>query len=73
MAVKNMTSQKKNRAEVRVRRILAGTDIKFIDIAEHLGVSQPAISMRLKRGSVEPILDAIKEIQEQDSPKKVAS
>ncbi|GEM_PF-2486993 len=50
--------------EVMKEIIDAGLTQKII--ADHLGITPQAVNNRIKRGSVDPIRKAIKELQEDD-------
>lgn len=53
-----------NPKEKEVRKLIIDADLRMKDIAEHMGVYPSAITNRLKRGAIEPIIKAVREIVE---------
>lgn len=48
-------------------KMMIDADITQKMIANHLGITPQAVNNRLKRGSVEPLIKAIEELQKQRS------
>lgn len=58
-----MQKRTRNEAEKEVMKKMIDSDITQKMIAEHLGITPQAVNNRLKRGSVEPLIDAIEELE----------
>jgi len=54
----------RNEAEKEVLKQLIDAGLTQKELAEHLNITPQAVNNRLKRGSVEPLLKAIKELRE---------
>ncbi|WP_445664145.1 winged helix-turn-helix transcriptional regulator [Fodinibius sp. AD559] len=62
-----MQNRKRNEAEKEVMKMMIDADITQKMIAEHLDITPQAVNNRLKRGSVDPLIKAIEELQEKRS------
>ncbi|NGP87272.1 helix-turn-helix transcriptional regulator [Fodinibius halophilus] len=62
-----MQKRNRNKAEKKVLKMMIDADVSQKMIAEHLGITPQAVNNRLKRGSVEPLIEAIEELEEQNS------
>ncbi len=62
-----MQNRKRNEAEKEVMKMMIDADITQKMIAKHLGITPQAVNNRLKRGSVEPLVEAIEELQKERS------
>lgn len=58
-----MQKRKRNDAEKEVIKMMIDAGITQKMIAEHLGITPQAVNNRLKRGSVEPLIRAIDELE----------
>lgn len=59
-----MQKRNRNEAEKKVIKMMIDADVNQKMVAEHLGITPQAVNNRLKRGSVEPLIKAIKELDE---------
>lgn len=59
-----MQRRKRNEAEKKVIKMMIDTGVTQKMVAEHLGITPQAVNNRLKRGSVEPLIDAIEELDD---------
>lgn len=59
-----MQKRKRNEAEKRVMKMMIDTGVTQKMVAKHLGITPQAVNNRLKRGSVEPLIEAIEELEE---------
>lgn len=59
-----MQKRKRNEAEKEVIKMMIDAGITQKMIAEHLGITPQAVNNRLKRGSVDPLVEAIEELKE---------
>ena len=59
-----MQKRKRNEAEKEVIKMMIDAGITQKMIAEHLGITPQAVNNRLKRGSVDPLVDAIEELKD---------
>jgi predicted transcriptional regulator len=59
-----MQNRKRNKAEKEVMKMMIDADITQKMIAKHLDITPQAVNNRLKRGSVDPLVKAIEELQE---------
>mgnify|MGYP000114965838 FL=1 len=62
-----MQHRKRNEAEKEVMKMMIDADITQKMIAKHLDITPQAVNNRLKRGSVDPLIKAIEELQEKRS------
>lgn len=61
---KQMQKRNRNEAEKKVIKMMIDTGVTQKMVAEHLGITPQAVNNRLKRGSVEPLITAINELDE---------
>lgn len=59
-----MQRRKRNEAEKRVIKMMIDAGVNQKMVAEHLGITPQAVNNRLKRGSVEPLVEAIDELKD---------
>lgn len=59
-----MQKRKRNEAEKKVIKMMIDVGVTQKMVAEHLGITPQAVNNRLKRGSVEPLIEAIGELEE---------
>jgi len=59
-----MQKRKRNEAEKKVIKMMIDADVTQKMVAEHMGITPQAVNNRLKRGSVEPLIEAINELKE---------
>ncbi|WP_138431207.1 winged helix-turn-helix transcriptional regulator [Fodinibius saliphilus] len=64
---KEMQKRNRNKAEKKVLKMMIDADVSQKMIAEHLDITPQAVNNRLKRGSVEPLIKAIEELEEQNA------
>ncbi len=57
-----MKAQSKEDKEKKVKKLLIEHDLSQKQIAEYLDITPQAVNNRIKRGSIEPILEAIEEL-----------
>ncbi len=62
-----MQKRNRNKAEKKVLKMMIDADVSQKMIAEHLDITPQAVNNRLKRGSVEPLIKAIEELEEQNA------
>lgn len=62
-----MQNRKRNEAEKKVMKMMIDADITQKMIAKHLDITPQAVNNRLKRGSVEPLIEAIEELTKKRS------
>lgn len=62
-----MQNRKRNEAEKEVMKMMIDADVTQKMIAKHLGITPQAVNNRLKRGSVEPLIEAIEQLQKENS------
>ncbi|MGD8426884.1 MAG: sigma factor-like helix-turn-helix DNA-binding protein [Balneolaceae bacterium] len=60
-----MQKRNRNEAEKKVIKMMIDAGVTQKMVAEHLGITPQAVNNRLKRGSVDPLIQAIEELQEQ--------
>lgn len=58
-----MQKRKRNEAEKKVIKMMIDAGVTQKMVAEHLDITPQAVNNRLKRGSVEPLVDAIEELK----------
>ena len=58
-----MQKRKRNEAEKKVIKMMIDAGITQKMVAEHLEITPQAVNNRLKRGSVEPLIEAIEELK----------
>ena len=61
---KQMQKRNRNEAEKEVIKMMIDAGVTQKMVAEHLGITPQAVNNRLKRGSVEPLITAINELDE---------
>ncbi len=59
-----MQKRDRNEAEKEVLKMMIDAGITQKMIAKHLDITPQAVNNRLKRGSVEPLIEAIEELEE---------
>lgn len=59
-----MQKRKRNETEKKVIKMMIDAGITQKMVAEHLEITPQAVNNRLKRGSVDPLVKAIEELQE---------
>lgn len=59
-----MQKRKRNEAEKKVIKMMIDAGITQKMIADHLDITPQAVNNRLKRGSVDPLIKAIDQLQE---------
>jgi predicted transcriptional regulator len=59
-----MQKRKRNEAEKKVIKMMIDAGVTQKMVAKHLGITPQAVNNRLKRGSVEPLIEAIEELEE---------
>ena len=59
-----MQKRNRNEAEKKVIKMMIDAGVTQKMVAEHLDITPQAVNNRLKRGSVEPLIEAIEELQE---------
>ena len=59
-----MQKRKRNEAEKEVIKMMIDAGVTQKMVAEHLDITPQAVNNRLKRGSVEPLIKAIEELEE---------
>ncbi len=59
-----MQKRKRNDAEKKVIKMMIDAGITQKMVAEHLDITPQAVNNRLKRGSVEPLIEAIEELKQ---------
>jgi len=57
-----MQKRNRNEAEKKVIKMMIDAGVTQKMVAEHLGITPQAVNNRLKRGSVDPLIDAIEEL-----------
>lgn len=62
-----MPKRKRNEAEKKVIKMMIDADVSQKMVAKHLGITPQAVNNRLKRGSVAPLIEAIRELEEKQS------
>ena len=65
-----MQKRDRNEAEKEVLKMMIDAGITQKMIAKHLEITPQAVNNRLKRGSVEPLIEAIDELKEKKNEKK---
>jgi len=60
-----MQKRNRNEAEKKVIKMMIDAGVTQKMVAEHLGVTPQAVNNRLKRGSVDPLIQAIEELKEE--------
>ncbi len=58
-----MQKRNRNEAEKEVMKMMIDADLTQKMVTEHLGITPQAVNNRLKRGSVEPLIEAIEELE----------
>lgn len=58
-----MQKRKRNEAEKKVIKMMIDVGVTQKMVAKHLGITPQAVNNRLKRGSVEPLIEAIEELE----------
>ncbi len=58
-----MQKRKRNEAEKKVIKMMIDAGVTQKMVAEHLDITPQAVNNRLKRGSVEPLIEAIEELK----------
>lgn len=58
-----MQKRKRNDAEKKVMKMMIDTGITQKMIAKHLDITPQAVNNRLKRGSVDPLIEAIDDLK----------
>lgn len=58
-----MQKRKRNEAEKKVIKMMIDAGITQKMVAKHLDITPQAVNNRLKRGSVEPLIEAIEELK----------
>lgn len=58
-----MQKRKRNEAEKKVIKMMIDAGITQKMVAKHMDITPQAVNNRLKRGSVEPLIDAIEELK----------
>lgn len=58
-----MQKRKRNAAEKKVIKMMIDAGVTQKMVAEHLGITPQAVNNRLKRGSVDPLIEAIEELE----------
>lgn len=58
-----MQKRKRNEAEKKVIKMMIDAGITQKMVAQHLGITPQAVNNRLKRGSVDPLIEAIGELE----------
>lgn len=58
-----MQKRTRNEAEKEVMKKMIDADVNQKMVADHLGITPQAVNNRLKRGSVEPLIKAIEELE----------
>jgi predicted transcriptional regulator len=59
-----MQKRKRNEAEKKAIKMMIDAGVTQKMVAKHLGITPQAVNNRLKRGSVEPLIEAIEELEE---------
>jgi len=59
-----MQKRKRNETEKKVIKMMIDAGVTQKMVAEHLEITPQAVNNRLKRGSVDPLISAIEELQE---------
>ncbi len=59
-----MQKRNRNEAEKKVIKMMIDAGVTQKMVAEHLDITPQAVNNRLKRGSVEPLIIAINELEE---------
>jgi len=59
-----MQRRDRNEAEKEVLKMMIDAGITQKMIAKHLDITPQAVNNRLKRGSVDPLIEAIEELEE---------
>lgn len=58
-----MQKRKRNEAEKKVIKMMIDAGITQKMVAKHMDITPQAVNNRLKRGSVEPLIEAIEELK----------